>query len=96
MTAATIIPKRITLPFSQAPRHDPQPGEVYRYRGPHKVVETAEVLFVSADGQGIPHVCYRLTVTRADLVRMESRRTLTLSCFQQRFTESVAPVTAER
>jgi hypothetical protein len=95
MASVSLFPRHITLAFSHAGRADPLPGQVFRHTGARRVVETAEVLSVAADWQGIPHVCFRLTVTRANLARFEARRTLTLSSFRRKFTEPVEAVTAE-
>jgi hypothetical protein len=52
-------------------------------------VETAEVLAIHRDWQGIPHVSFRLIVNRANLAQVEALRTLTLSSFRERFREPV-------
>ena len=63
-------------------------GDVFRRTNGIRVFETAEVVCVSDDRTGIPHVRFRLRVGRADSPMIQAEeRTLALSAFLQHFPE---------
>jgi hypothetical protein len=66
-------------------------GSTFRRTEPH-VVETAEVLSVSTDSFGIPHVRYNVSFhrpTRSSATH-EGQRVLALKSFAERYTERCA------
>lgn len=72
-------------------------GGVFRYRGPEDHVETAEVLGITSDATGIPHVRYQVMIEQPLLGRLvEGPRMLNLRSFVERFNERLqqAPVWA--
>lgn len=63
-------------------------GDVFRRTNGIRVFETAEVVCVSDDRTGIPHVRFKLRVGRADRPMVQAEeRTLALSAFVQLFPE---------
>lgn len=64
-------------------------GAVFRRHNPNGVVETAKVLDVVPDPQGIAHVHYELEVAKHDRRILDDRRTLNLVSFHQAFGEPV-------
>lgn len=50
-----------------------------------RAVERAEVLEISPDGMGIPHVRYRVTHLKDSRTVPDGLRILALSCFAERF-----------
>jgi hypothetical protein len=70
-------------------------GGVFRYRGPENLVETAQVLGITSDATGIPHVRYQVMIERPYLGRMiDGPRILNLRSFVERFSERLMPVPA--
>lgn len=67
-------------------------GSAFRRTRPDRMIETARILSVAADGFGIPHVKYELTVEKPSaLPRMvEGHRMLSLSAFTNTYSERVA------
>lgn len=65
-------------------------GAVYRRCSSGRVIETAKVLDVSPDAQGIPHVRYEVMVegARGRLSQFADCRILCLRSFSREFTES--------
>jgi len=67
-----------------------EPGATFRNVRPGNLVETAKVLAIKADDQGIPHVRFDVTVDTASKIRLvEGRRILSLASFTQQFRERV-------
>lgn len=65
-------------------------GSTFRRTEAH-VVETAEVLSVSTDSFGIPHVRYNVSFQRpARPATSEGQRVLALKSFAERYTERCA------
>ena len=65
-------------------------GEVFRRTNANRLFETAEVMSVSSDRTGIPHVRYRLRVGRPDRPAIDAdERTLALSAFLEQYPERV-------
>jgi hypothetical protein len=65
-------------------------GSTFRRTEPH-MVETAEVLSVSSDSFGIPHVRYTVRFQRATRPpTTEGQRVLALKSFAERYTERCA------
>ena len=65
-------------------------GSTFRRTDAH-VVETAEVLSVSTDSYGIPHVRYNVSFQRPARPAMnEGQRVLALKSFAERYTERCA------
>ena len=65
-----------------------QPGATFRNVRPGNLVETAKVLAVKADDQGIPHVRFDMTVVTASKIQLvEGRRILSVASFTQQFPE---------
>jgi hypothetical protein len=68
-------------------------GGVFRYRGNDDYVETAQVLGISSDATGIPHVRYQVLIERPNMGRsIEGPRLLNLRTFVERFSERLMPV----
>lgn len=63
----------------------PAAGARYVRQSAGRSVELAEILDVSRDGMGIPHVTFRSSMIRTDRHEVTGRRTLALSCFRERF-----------
>ena len=63
----------------------PETGARYVRQSAGRSVELAEILDVSQDGMGIPHVTFRSSMIRTDRHESAGRRTLALSCFRERF-----------
>jgi hypothetical protein len=67
-------------------------GGVFRYRGNDGYVETAQVLGISSDATGIPHVRYQVLIERPNMGRLvEGPRMLNLRSFLERFSERLTP-----
>jgi hypothetical protein len=66
-----------------------QAGSVYTRRGHDATVETAEVLSVQRDGQGIPHVRFHISIRRGNNAMVDEDRILNLDAFADRFREHV-------
>jgi len=65
-----------------------QPGVTFRRVHPDHLIETAEVLSVSEDRNGIAHVQYQVRFQRTNRsVFEESQRMLALSSFADRYRE---------
>jgi hypothetical protein len=64
-------------------------GACYRRKGTGAFVETAQVLEVSEDKMGIPHVRFELYVTRGIGQATIETRTLSLEAFQSRFKDRI-------
>lgn len=68
-------------------------GGVFRYRGNDDYVETAQVLGITSDATGIPHVRYQVLVERPNMGRsIEGPRLLNLRTFIERFSERLMPI----
>ncbi|HET8729342.1 MAG TPA: hypothetical protein VFO41_17710 [Alphaproteobacteria bacterium] len=66
-------------------------GAQFRRTMPSKASEIAQVVAVSSDRTGIPHVRFRLRVERPDRPAVQSaERTLSLAAFKQLFPERLA------
>jgi len=65
------------------------PGAVYRRIGAGSAVEMALVREVAPDRMGIPHVRYRLWVSRGNCAPFAEERTLSLEAFRNRYRERV-------
>ncbi|MDX9689429.1 MAG: hypothetical protein EOM37_01900 [Proteobacteria bacterium] len=65
-------------------------GARYRRKGTGYFVETAQVLEVSEDKMGIPHVRFELYVMRGIGQATVETRTLSLEAFQTRFKERLS------
>lgn len=63
------------------------PGAVYRRLAADDTVETARVLSVGEDIQGIPHVRFRVSIRRADIAYVDEERILSEACFAERYRE---------
>lgn len=71
-------------------------GGVFRYRGPDNHVETAQVLGITSDATGIPHVRYQVMIEKPFFGRMvDGPRILNLRSFVERFTERLHPAPAQ-
>jgi hypothetical protein len=69
-------------------------GGVFRYRGHDDYVETAQVLGITSDATGIPHVRYQVMIERPNMGRlMEGPRILNLRSFIERFSERLLAAT---
>jgi len=67
--------------------NQPVPGSVHERIIGGRTVEQAEVLEVSQDGMGIPHVRYRVTHIHASRRARAGLRVLALSSFLSQFAE---------
>ncbi len=67
------------------PVADITPGAVYRRNRPHNIVEVAEVMRVSDDRAGIPHVHFRVSYGHKYQFRNREVRTLALASFTDRY-----------
>jgi hypothetical protein len=68
-------------------------GGVFRYRH-DDYVETAQVLGITSDATGIPHVRYQVLIERPNMGRlMEGPRILNLRSFIERFSERLLAAT---
>jgi len=66
-----------------------QVGATFRHTSAGNVVETAKVVDVGEDPQGVRHVTYDLKVEKARFAAYEERRTLGLESFSEHFQEAV-------
>ncbi|RDD63925.1 hypothetical protein [Ferruginivarius sediminum] len=64
-------------------------GAVYRRLGADNTVETARVLSIGEDIQGIPHVRFRVSIRRAEIAYVDEERILSQECFAERYRERV-------
>lgn len=64
-------------------------GASYRRRGAGAFVETAQVVAVTSDNMGIPHVRYRLQVGGGPCAPVVENRILSLEAFSARYREKV-------
>lgn len=64
-----------------------EPGGVYRKAGPYNVTEVAEVVRLSDDEFGIPHVHYRVHFDHGYRDGSGEARTLALETFADRYGE---------
>ena len=65
-------------------------GGVFRYRGNDEYVETAQVLAITSDATGIPHVRYQVLIEGPNMGRsIEGPRMLNLRTFVERFSERI-------
>ncbi len=64
-------------------------GDVYRRRAAGNVVETARVLSVRPDDQGIAHVRYQVSIQQGPETRACDERLLNLQSFVERYRERV-------
>lgn len=78
-----------TSRFFFSPAKDvPVIGGLYRHSLTSSVYETAEILAVSSDRSGIPHVRFRRHIHRpAQRPVLEGERTLSLAAFRDNFIE---------
>lgn len=68
-------------------------GGVFRFRGNDGYAETAQVLGISSDATGIPHVRYQVLIERPNMGRsIEGPRLLNLRTFVERFSERLMPI----
>ncbi len=66
-------------------------GAVFRNVRHGNLVETARILAVTQDGQGIPHVRFDVTLDSPGKIRLvEGRRMLCVASFTQQFPERVS------
>lgn len=66
-------------------------GGVFRHRGADNLVETAEVIGITSDATGIPHVRYQVMIERPFFGRMiDGPKILNLQSFVERFTERLS------
>lgn len=63
----------------------PETGSVHERQISGRAMERAEVVDVSPDGQGIPHVRYRVTHVQGQREASGGLRVLALSCFLDQF-----------
>jgi hypothetical protein len=66
------------------------PGSLYRHTGKGQVVETAKVIAVGPDKQGIPHVRFEVSITRPSSRFFNDSRLLALNSFSRRYPERVS------
>jgi hypothetical protein len=65
-----------------------RPGTTFRRVHPHNLVETAEILAVSTDDAGIPHVRFSVTYQRPGRAEPGvEQRTLALRTFADRYRD---------
>ncbi|MGP1252978.1 hypothetical protein ABWI00_06830 [Algihabitans albus] len=64
-------------------------GAVFRRQNPSGIVETARVIEVVPDPQGIAHVHYDFLVAKNDQRFIDERRTLNLETFHQAFGKPI-------
>lgn len=64
-------------------------GAVFRRENSNGIIETAKVLEVAPDSQGIAHVHYALEVAKHDRRIIDDRRTLNLISFHEVYGEPV-------
>ena len=65
-------------------------GAVYRRDDGDQFHETARVLSVGEDGQGIAHVRFRVKILRGNTAFVDEERILNLESFSDRYRERVA------
>ncbi|WP_119165757.1 hypothetical protein [Algihabitans albus] len=70
-------------------QYEVREGAVFRRQSSSGVVETARVIEVAPDTQGIAHVHYDFLVAKNDHRFIDERRTLNLVTFQQAFGQPV-------
>ena len=66
------------------------PGSLYRHTSKGQVVETAKVIAVGPDKQGITHVRFEVSVIRPSSRFFNDSRLLALNSFSQRYPERVS------
>ena len=64
-------------------------GAIFRRQSPSGIVETARVIEVVPDTQGIAHVHYDFLVAKNDHRFIDERRTLNIVTFQQSFGHAI-------
>lgn len=76
--------------FWRAQYSDVESGQVYRRLSESRVTEMAEVMAVTQDRVGIPHVRYKLSFARPEWQETAAEyRTLALSAFTQLYRERI-------
>lgn len=65
----------------------PETGSLHERRLAGRAMERAEVVEVMTDGQGIPHVRYRVTHVQGQRKAIGGLRVLALSCFLDQFRQ---------
>lgn len=63
----------------------PETGSLHERRIGGRAMERAEVVDVTTDGQGIPHVRYRVTQVQGQRKFVGGLKVLALSCFLDQF-----------
>ncbi|SDF69442.1 hypothetical protein SAMN05216241_10235 [Limimonas halophila] len=64
-------------------------GAVYRRRSGNDVIETARVLSVDHDLQGIQHVRFHVNICRGDVPFVDEERMLNVHSFAERYGQPI-------